>query len=608
VRLLRIFPRNSDNHATDIIRCEIFHASMSENLEFKALSYAWGKNDKQYSILLNGLPFLVHHNLYTALLQISSWSTATPITIWIDAICIDQSNIPERSQQVRNMRCIYSQAEEVVVWLGPHSENSHCAFHILRDFLILARHPYSTLVMCKYLEYTEPVGDPEVAKGLRALADLFLRDYWYRMWIVQELTVARHITIHVGDCAAPGAAVIKVQELLRDLPSGKLETCLDYDEFPRNALVLQGMLDIMEWKQALGKREMTFHDCLRYHQLRNCTNPRDKLYALAAITRGQSEFNLKIDYAASVKEVYTDFARAEIGKSKKLDVITSVHRGDGLNPHNLPSWVPDWSDESLKIHTFLSDTKHGFSSAGQTVADFSFDDTNNILWLKGISIGQISQLGRVTQMADVQGYIDGVKSIYAWWQMHEGVCAVSDHMSCVQRFVRTIRCDFYSNNEDFQSKASEVIFADIFSLPDRYLTHVSKESPEWYDPDPVIEDLKKRIHKKRAQEAAKDEIGWVNNSSLPYEQLCRQLLPSFVKLWDRRFFILLDGTFGMAPFLARKDDIICIPLGCPSPIVLRPEGDHFVLIGEAYLDGYMYGEVVESGQALALGYQKFEIH
>jgi hypothetical protein len=38
--------------------------------------------------------------------------------MWIDAICINQANATERTQQVELMRVIYECTSEVIVWLG----------------------------------------------------------------------------------------------------------------------------------------------------------------------------------------------------------------------------------------------------------------------------------------------------------------------------------------------------------------------------------------------------------------------------------------------------------------------------------------------------------
>lgn len=605
IRLLRIFPRSTYSDQPDIsspdIHLEIFNASLNEDPKFNTLSYTWGSPDSlKHDVFLNGCRFPVGNNLFSALKEFSSW--AAPPVIWIDAICIDQCNKSERSQQVRRMKRIYEQAEEVSVWLGPHENGSHQAFHVLKDLTMLLGYQEAQFLMGMYLEDNEPLEDPEVPKGLRALASIFLRDYWHRMWVVQELTVAKRIMIHVGDCSADAAVFNRVQGLLRGLDA-KLTACLHHDEYTRNALVLQGMLEITEWKQALESGELTFHDCLRHHQLRRSTDPRDKLYALAAIANGKSKLHIEIDYSAPVTKVYTDFARAEIQTSAKLDILTSVLRGDGTNPHRLPSWVPDWSDPFLREHLFLGDKKYAFAAAAKTEPSFSLANDGDVLRVKAFQIGHVAQLGQATEMEDAERQVKGVVAIYAWWKLHQNLCAAEDHMPCVEKFIRTIRC---AHEERHTREGSETIFADLFTLLTIY--RAKAHLPEIAPPlDPIVLELQKRIYETRAQ-AAKGESNWESNEGLQSQALARVLLPNFVFMCDRRFFMLADGTFGLAPDLTMEGDLVCVPLGCPHPMILRRDGDHFVLIGEAYVDGYMYGKTVDMFEVGNLECVEFELH
>ena len=58
----------------------------------------------------------------------------------------------------------------------------------------------------------------------------------------------------------------------------------------------------------------------------------------------------------------------------------------------------------------------------------------------------------------------------------------------------------------------------------------------------------------------------------------------------RRFFVCDRGIIGMGPLTAEKGDKVCLLLGCDFPVLLRWVDDHYILLGEAYLDGYMDGE------------------
>lgn len=117
IRLLELHPSVYDDLA---IVCQLRPAQCSDS-EYDALSYTWGNNSKHKSISLNKVThFSVTDNLYAALRRLR-W-TDRPRTLWIDALCIDQENMDERSQQVQLMGTIYRQAKRVIVWLGDANE------------------------------------------------------------------------------------------------------------------------------------------------------------------------------------------------------------------------------------------------------------------------------------------------------------------------------------------------------------------------------------------------------------------------------------------------------------------------------------------------------
>lgn len=116
IRLLRLLPGKPEDSK---IRCQLYRCSLLDAAgHYKALSYVWGSDvpkDEQ-SVYCNGVRVPVTLNLYSAL---HSLRNATNVmTIWVDSLCIDQSNERERTRQVRMMREIYSNSQEVVIWLG----------------------------------------------------------------------------------------------------------------------------------------------------------------------------------------------------------------------------------------------------------------------------------------------------------------------------------------------------------------------------------------------------------------------------------------------------------------------------------------------------------
>ncbi|OCL03258.1 HET-domain-containing protein, partial [Glonium stellatum] len=82
----------------------------------KALSYLWGDPSRTIPMLLQGKTANITENLHEALQYVRK--NDRKIILWVDALCIDQQNIHERTAQVSQMRDIYTGADEVLAWLG----------------------------------------------------------------------------------------------------------------------------------------------------------------------------------------------------------------------------------------------------------------------------------------------------------------------------------------------------------------------------------------------------------------------------------------------------------------------------------------------------------
>jgi hypothetical protein len=106
IRLVVIHPGHPDEEIT----CSIAEHPFYRRPVYQALSYMWGDADHEEIIKLNGKPFMVRRNLWSFLWHERSkeylvlppkYESLPSISdFWIDAICIDQSNIPERNDPV----------------------------------------------------------------------------------------------------------------------------------------------------------------------------------------------------------------------------------------------------------------------------------------------------------------------------------------------------------------------------------------------------------------------------------------------------------------------------------------------------------------------------
>src|SRR6266536_377892 len=137
------------------VACELTHFTFREKPKYDALSYTWGSHEREHKILLNGKDFWVGRNLWNALIHLGVDDSGGGRVLWVDAICINQKDIDEQNRQLRLMPFIYAKAQTVLAWLGPGLEEA----------------PFWTLGA---------------------------RDYWKRLWIVQEIGKARRLEVHWG--------------------------------------------------------------------------------------------------------------------------------------------------------------------------------------------------------------------------------------------------------------------------------------------------------------------------------------------------------------------------------------------------------------------------
>lgn len=163
------------------IDCKLETVSVEHKHRYQAFSYAWGDNTRQQALLVNGKVMMVTETAWR--LIENSVSYREERAVWIDQICIHQSNVEEKNDQVGLMTYIYSRATEVHTFVGAHT-----APHWIRENPASAWSGDWSVRMAN--KYPDPVG--------YWLYLIVTEEYWKRCWVIQELIVARRIQIRVG--------------------------------------------------------------------------------------------------------------------------------------------------------------------------------------------------------------------------------------------------------------------------------------------------------------------------------------------------------------------------------------------------------------------------
>ncbi|PVH81665.1 HET-domain-containing protein [Cadophora sp. DSE1049] len=180
IRLLKICPASAS--ARSQIKCTFEAFEISKAPKYQALSYEWGPKHPVKVIDVMNSPTVIRLNLWCFLSRLQSHGYHG--YLWCDAICIDQKSDYERNHQVQLMNQIYQKADCVLVWLGEADEASTSTFEALR--------PLAELDDFSSVCFKDRDG---IWKGLLAISR---RKYWTRVWIIQEITVARDIEVFCG--------------------------------------------------------------------------------------------------------------------------------------------------------------------------------------------------------------------------------------------------------------------------------------------------------------------------------------------------------------------------------------------------------------------------
>lgn len=303
VRFMRMI---YDDDESSSINCELAIFSLDDHPAYKALSYCWTQADATCEIRLNGQPFLVRPNL-SAYLEIMQ-SEKRYCWIFIDALCIHQNDINEKTSQVQLMGDVYWDATEVIAWLGLPSQKLDHTDSWLQD--ILNKDESLASLSSTQEEALLDFYSQEVARS----------PYWSRVWIVQELLLARTWTCRFGtlsfgqqglqtlDCIESG---IELSEIPHDRP-----------EYEHTAYYASLWQTDDPWKQVLYNTALVrivlrlrracapppeqrrplvgFADAILRFSHQGCAERYDKVYALL----GLSGTRLKIDYSMQAEELF----------------------------------------------------------------------------------------------------------------------------------------------------------------------------------------------------------------------------------------------------------------------------------------------------------------
>ncbi|KAI0888953.1 HET-domain-containing protein [Annulohypoxylon maeteangense] len=552
VRLLRIVP------GTGMIECLLHQMPLEDATTFYPLSYVWGDTTHQETIMLEGQPFQVSKNLYSALHQFRQ----RPHDIghprdyfWIDAICINQKDVAERSRQVSRMMDIYH-AGLTVVWLGPIPERPPASlFKVLVSSKQTGRHRLSREKAVKLLFKKagsmwadwDPIDEDENITFHEEFGDLFgdilqvmiwllCRPWYTRVWTLQEACLdsvprffaGRH-SIHSSDFGDLFDIFSQIDSSLYLTPGGKRMASLKAIRTFYNSIGTGSDKD----PQKLELAEVLW-ELLAFVNIKQASDPLDQIYGLLGLLKHvkneQLPRELTPNYDLPYEQVYWDYTVFLLQGVGRLELLGYM----GSRLPNVPSWVPDFRRLALGARKGPKQTIH-ISADKRT------------LYLQGYVLG--------TRHSSIDG------------------CTAADIMPrnnaiprALSKRLNEIEKHIIEPSARLRGMVVQEVFEEVVRETTRIIRADGHES--FY-----------QVHRRMSMTTA-GKVPWykrrksTRNTRLKEESIADQFSSPWVLMADGTILRLMREGVEV-----KADDLVCIFKSAHAPCLIRASGENYIFLG-----------------------------
>lgn len=604
--------------------------------DFEAISYCWGL--EKCDIYVDEAPYLVPANLSAALARLYHLPECRDIFFWADAISIAQDDLAEKTHQVAMMRHIFGCALSVIVWLGPDDLNQRSSSGDLASLSCkLIRRPdrLQENPDAEQLAWTELITSDIWGNTLH----LFSREYWARLWVLQELALNQNMTLFVaGQRQLPRTALLA----LADLGTEKVETIhnnlhmrldrwtetdtFEAFEHVRSVLGLRRMNEISIQSRSLDIVHIPgwyfpqgLTQVLDLAQKAQCSDPRDKVFGLAGLIFEHLGATVLPDYNATMRHVFTNFATSLF---EIRDLETVLAWCSGVENSNLPSWVPDWTQRFPRNHVRWLRNREASGVAKQeaSIQGSCLKSRGTLLdTVLDVSTKSSSRAADATDCA-APSESSSMANRYggkAQTSLALSLTLLMDHRSkaaCPTLFrkERGEHAITYLGNLPVrlqECSTSETKGPRIISLHDPLTAILRRlqESGYWDDFE--------EFHRLNANmkllgfhfsdffldaslfDTLRQDVVGTHILRLTDDLIADtkgNMRCAMVALRGRQLATTKTGWLALVPESTHRGDRVAVLYGCGFPVVLRPSGNGFRYIGECYIHGLMNGELFTS--------------
>ncbi|KAE9372520.1 HET-domain-containing protein [Stipitochalara longipes BDJ] len=566
------------------IRLKLQYTKLGDDrLRYEALSYCWGDMEEVHPVLLTDADsslsreMFLNKNLFSALRQFRSSTTAR--MLWIDLLCINQTDVQERTLQVALMGDIFASADSVCVWLGESDANVHQDCQVIQSISDQYEQALDGIGEDKHVEESKHGTElpeahlthkiirtgPEGWAYKRDNDRIVQRPWFQRVWVLQEVWNAAHVRIFCGSDEVRWEAILQANKCWK-----------------KHGILSRNVLSWLWTALFTVKRDETELSCSRAprfdiltvliaaHSMQ-ATDPRDKIFAMLVFGDethqiGNLPDEVRPNYEKNVVQVYADFTRWWILHHNSLRILSAVHTltsrswANMFDPHGQessfdlsqrPSWMfwhegfSEWMHGTLALHdqcNYKASGNHGIDR--DLLASMALTQPASIA-LRGVRVSTINSLSPYPFLR--QPYSEA---------MQEAFMRVFDPSGTIGTW----------NSFNIRRSVGESIdMADHSNKPSEWGAHYNSH---WSD------------------------SSWN---------------PSWLPCFENCMFTTRDGGVGLCPSGSRVGDLVVVLFGGMVPYLLRPKilgrtevdreragSQEFYFVGECYFEGLMDGEACSS--------------
>ena len=583
------------------LEARLIHVPGHSPPEYEAVSYRWGSTAQHEEILVEGSRLSVTSSAFELLLARRSFFRER--TIWVDAVCINQGNEHEKSDQVRMMSDIYRNAVRVIVF--PDSDwRGRLAVSLL---YMHAYAPKASALdpQAEQLKDMITGGMPSITPRWRALARLLKQEYFSRAWIVQEIAAGKDVQLYLGGVYMPWSvfamAVISLQrpDKIALLSKGQNE--------PGSSELLQFHFVIVlhALRQEPGvsltgnirsHAELTRLESILYMTVDfKASDERDKVFAVMGLANDLDATRQDLplpDYSRSTEQVFEDIARFLFLHKHSPAIILLAFAGSGYHdrPRLSHSWMPYLCQDRSRIpFANLIRLKPRFRASGSTIAGVTSGHAQGSILVKGVACDSILCLSSAgplkyqtkalrMDMDRVRHLLDFIKSTIELSNTHKNPSLLPA--------------------PDSSATAAETELDRIWLalMADSHLQIPADMVQAWRSVwQQGADQVLRRIALMDPRQTSDTDL----YELLDHDSTLLTYINCLVEACSGRCFAVTEKHRScLVPPLARAGDIVFIPYGAQTPYLIRLQTSRwdgtktYELVGELYVQGIMQGEMV----------------